>query len=189
LRTAGDLSAFCQALGFAFSPSVWRRARYNLFFFAESDFFLGAMETGFLAGALTLGLAACAVGIHHSALAYLSRRVPAVLSKRRVLIAAVIGALFAHILEILLFGFGYYLAQAADLGELRHFADDAPRREWRDCVYFSFVTYTTLGYGDIFPAGALRFLAGVEAITGLVLITWTASFLFRESVVKKAADY
>jgi hypothetical protein len=49
-----------------------------------------------------------------------------------------------------------------------------------DCVYFSFTTYTTLGFGDIQPHGELRFLAGLEALTGLVLITWTASFLYLE---------
>ena len=49
-----------------------------------------------------------------------------------------------------------------------------------DCVYFSFTNYTTVGYGDIEPFGSIRFLAGLEAITGLSLITWSASFMFME---------
>ena len=49
-----------------------------------------------------------------------------------------------------------------------------------DCVYFSFTTFTTLGFGDIEPNGRLRFLTGIESLTGLVLITWTASFLYFE---------
>jgi len=49
-----------------------------------------------------------------------------------------------------------------------------------DCVYFSFTTFTTLGFGDITPLGDLRYLVGIESLTGLVLITWTASFLFFE---------
>ena len=49
-----------------------------------------------------------------------------------------------------------------------------------DCVYFSFTTYTTVGYGDIEPIGHLRYLTGIESLTGLVLITWTASFLYYE---------
>ena len=49
-----------------------------------------------------------------------------------------------------------------------------------DCVYFSFTTFTTLGFGDIEPIGDLRYLTGLEALVGLVLITWTASFLFIE---------
>ena len=49
-----------------------------------------------------------------------------------------------------------------------------------DCVYFSFTTYTTIGFGDITPTGHLKYLTGLQALTGLVLITWTASFLFLE---------
>ena len=48
------------------------------------------------------------------------------------------------------------------------------------CVYFSFTTFTTLGFGDIQPLGYIRYLTGIESLTGLVLITWTASFLFLE---------
>ncbi|MNM88825.1 Ion channel [compost metagenome] len=49
-----------------------------------------------------------------------------------------------------------------------------------DCVYFSFTTYTTIGFGDIAPSGDLKYLTGLQALTGLVMITWTASFLFLE---------
>jgi len=41
-------------------------------------------------------------------------------------------------------------------------------------VYFSYTL------GDIEPLGNIRFLAGIESLTGLVLITWTASFLYYE---------
>ena len=49
---------------------------------------------------------------------------------------------------------------------------------FEDCVYYSFVTYTTLGFGDLIPTGPLRFLTGIESLTGLVLITWTASCIY-----------
>ena len=49
-----------------------------------------------------------------------------------------------------------------------------------DSVYYSFTSYTTLGFGDIEPSGAIRFVTGMESLTGLVLITWTASFIFIE---------
>lgn len=49
-----------------------------------------------------------------------------------------------------------------------------------DCAYFSFTSYTTLGFGDITPHGAIRFFPWIESLTSLVLITWTASFLFLE---------
>jgi hypothetical protein len=47
-----------------------------------------------------------------------------------------------------------------------------------DLTYFSFVTYSSLGFGDVVPVGDIRFLTGMEALTGLVLIAWTASFMY-----------
>ena len=38
-------------------------------------------------------------------------------------------------------------------------------------VYFSVVSYTTLGIGDIYPLAGLRLLAGVESLAGLLMIT------------------
>ena len=49
-----------------------------------------------------------------------------------------------------------------------------------DCAYLSFVTFTTVGYGDLVVHGYARYLTGLEALTGLVLVTWSASFLFIE---------
>jgi hypothetical protein len=43
------------------------------------------------------------------------------------------------------------------------------KMSFADCVYFSVVTYTTVGYGDIHAIGDLRFLAGLEALVGLTL--------------------
>ena len=49
-----------------------------------------------------------------------------------------------------------------------------------DYVYVSAMTYTTVGFGDFVPTGPVRFLAGMEALSGFVLITWSASFTFLE---------
>jgi len=38
--------------------------------------------------------------------------------------------------------------------------------------------YTTVGFGDITPEGPMRILVCIEALAGLVLITWSASFTF-----------
>ena len=37
---------------------------------------------------------------------------------------------------------------------------------WLDCLYFSVVTFTTLGYGDVTPTGLSRIVAACEAFTG-----------------------
>jgi len=47
-------------------------------------------------------------------------------------------------------------------------------------LYFSAETYTSLGFGDVVPDGPLRLLAGAEALNGLLLIGWSASFLYLE---------
>jgi hypothetical protein len=43
------------------------------------------------------------------------------------------------------------------------------------CVYYSIVTFTTLGYGDFYPVGAGRAVAAIQAITGFVVLGITAS--------------
>ena len=47
-----------------------------------------------------------------------------------------------------------------------------------DYFYFSAVSFTSLGLGDIFPKDHLRLLTGVEALNGLLLIAWSGAFLF-----------
>ena len=49
-----------------------------------------------------------------------------------------------------------------------------------DCTYFSFTNYSALGVSDVEPIGHIRFLVGLEALIGFVLITWTASFILVE---------
>ena len=50
--------------------------------------------------------------------------------------------------------------------------------DWVNAWYFSASVFTTVGFGDITPTGPLRIFVGLEAIAGLVLITWSASFTF-----------
>jgi len=35
-----------------------------------------------------------------------------------------------------------------------------------DCLYFPMVSYTSLGLGDVFPSDHIRFITGVEALSG-----------------------
>lgn len=83
------------------------------------------------------------------------------------------GLLVVHVLEVLLFGLVYW-GLINNLETL----NNSPIAGLAQCIYFSFTTYTTLGYGDLTPSGPLRFMAGMEALTGLLLITWTASFVY-----------
>ena len=123
-------------------------------------------------------LTGAAVWIHYEALHVMADRMMHLTQRRRIhLLISVFGAIFAHWIEIALYGIGFYvLIQAGDVGTL--IGTDGI--SFRDCLYFSISNYTSLGTGDIYPSGPIRFVAGLEALTGLVLITWTASFLFLE---------
>ena len=92
-------------------------------------------------------------------------------------VLAVCGALMAHALEVWVFAFAYYFM---DMKNSNAFLEGAFNGSIQDCVYFSFTTFTTLGFGDILPVGDMRYITGVESLTGLVLITWSASFIFIE---------
>jgi hypothetical protein len=121
---------------------------------------------------------AIAVIIHYEFLFQLSSLIPKMTIKHRFrIVLGVFGALTAHAAEIWVFAFAYYfMHQSEGWGKLEgNFTGSL-----MDCVYFSFTTFTTLGFGDIEPIGDLRYLTGIEALTGLVLITWTASFLYFE---------
>lgn len=119
-----------------------------------------------------------AVIIHYEFLYRLTLLVPRVQVRHRFrIVLGVGGALLAHAVEVWIFAFAYYfMLQTSGWGRLEGNFDGS----LMDCVYFSFTTFTTLGFGDIQPVGNLRYLTGIEALTGLVLITWTASFLFVE---------
>ena len=121
---------------------------------------------------------AFAVLIHYEVLHQLSSILPRIhVTHHFKVIIGVFGALIAHLMEIWLFAFAYFLMiNSNEWGSLEgNFTGTL-----FDCVYYSFITYTTLGFGDIIPQGPVRFLTGIEALTGLVLITWSASFLYIE---------
>lgn len=129
----------------------------------------------FLLNALVV---AVAVVIHYEFLYRITLSIPKMhVSHRYRIVVGVCGALLAHSLEIWVFALAYYFMNQADgWGNLYgNFSGTL-----MDCVYFSFTVFTTLGFGDIQPKGDLRYLTGVESLTGLVLITWTASFLYFE---------
>ncbi len=132
------------------------------------------MTKAFLINAVAIALV---VGLHYEFLRQLSNRLPHLpLQPRLKIMAGVFGAVIAHATEIWIFAMVYWLQLSIGLGSLQGAFDGG----FFDCLYFSFVSYTTLGYGDIYPSGPIRFLAGVESLLGLLLITWTASFLYLE---------
>lgn len=129
---------------------------------------------------------AISVLVHYEFLYRITRYLPTMkLHHRYRIVAGVFGCLIAHTVEIWIFAVAYYFMHRAEgWGSL---SGQFNGSLW-DCGYFSFTVFTTLGFGDIQPNGDLRYLTGVESLTGLVLITWTASFLFFEMQRYWSAD-
>ena len=129
----------------------------------------------FLVNCLVVGLA---VAIHYEFLYQLTQMMPGLKIRHRLrIVFGVFTALIAHTTEVMIFAVAYfYIQKNEQWGELNGNFDGS----FADCIYFSFTTFTTLGFGDIEPIGALRYLVGIESLTGLILITWTASFLYIE---------
>lgn len=85
--------------------------------------------------------------------------------------------LSVHIFEIWIFGFGYYLAEITMGGGM---ISGTRVEGFLEYIYFSAVTYTTIGYGDLLPIGPVRFMAAIEALSGLLMIAWSASLTYLE---------
>lgn len=91
---------------------------------------------------------------------------------------AVLFLLFAlHLLEVVLYALGLAFLDWAGKGTLEG-AVSGGGGWFVDHFYFSIASYTTLGIGDIIPKGDIRLVAGVEALNGLVLVSWSASFTY-----------
>jgi hypothetical protein len=78
----------------------------------------------------------------------------------------------AHTLEALVWALAYVTVGAAP-------ADS-------DLLYFAFVNYTTLGYGDITPVQAWRLIGPMTAMNGILLFGWSTAVLFE--VLRKAVE-
>jgi hypothetical protein len=115
--------------------------------------------------------------IHYEILSVLKTSLgrTAIIPRRAKLLFVIFGAMFSHLLQITLFGAAYFLLR--DKFGMGGFGGLLMTR-FRRFLYFSTETYTSLGFGDIYPIGPIRLLAGIEALTGLVMIGWTASFTY-----------
>ena len=131
---------------------------------------------------INIALVVTTVYIHYEVLSRLSLALPKlqVLHRSRVALG-MLGAICGHVIEIWIYAAAYYfMIQADGYGVLIEALTGDTKQTLLDCAYFSFTTYSSLGYGDIAPVGNIRFVAGLEALIGLVMITWSASFIYLE---------
>jgi Ion channel len=80
--------------------------------------------------------------------------------------------MITHVLEVIVWALAYFVVGAAPV--------DADR------LYFAFVNYTTLGYGDVVPVARWRLLGPLTAMNGMLLFGWSTAVIFE--VLRKATE-
>jgi len=124
---------------------------------------------------LLVGSAVSAVNIIlHAAVTMIAIRIARAASHRNtihplqylagVMIATSLVLMAAHTLEVFVWSVAYAIVNAAP--------DDA------NLVYFAFVNYTTLGYGDVTPLAKWRLLGPMTAMNGVLMFGWSTALIF-----------
>ena len=70
----------------------------------------------------------------------------------------------AHTIEVLVWALAYAAVKAAPPNG--------------DLLYFAFVNYTTLGYGDMIPVQMWRLIGPITAMNGILMFGWSTAVLF-----------
>lgn len=135
---------------------------------------------------VTLALVIITVVVHYHGLNLIVRVCDRIPGERRLRIAEMVMAiLMLHVAEIMLFAMGFRLLAWNDpAGALGGTAAG----EWSDYFYYTATVYTTVGFGDLVPGSGLRLLTAFTSLTGLVMITWSASLTFVEMQRARALD-
>jgi hypothetical protein len=87
-----------------------------------------------------------------------------------VMIPTVTVLMVAHVLEVFVWSLAYSMVEAAPTNS--------------NLIYFAFVNYTTLGYGDVVPVERWRLLGPMTAMNGVLLFGWSTAVIFE--VLRKA---
>lgn len=130
-----------------------------------------------MTAALLMGLALLLVcgGVHYVAMTTLHERITRLPVNRAAKAQlALLGLSAAHLIEAGLYAAGFRLGERLALGGF----SGADTSDGMSVFYFSLVNYTSLGLGDIYPTGHLRFLAGLESLNGFLLISCSAAMLY-----------
>ena len=91
-----------------------------------------------------------------------------------VMIATSLVLMAAHTTEVFVWSVAYAIVNAAP--------DNA------NLVYFAFVNYTTLGYGDVTPLAKWRLLGPMTAMNGVLMFGWSTALIF-EVLIKAIGKY
>lgn len=131
--------------------------------------------------ALALLLLGATITIHYEVLRLTSLRLCNLeMAPRLRIVVVLVAALASHRAHVVLYAAVYLMVEEYTLlGSIEGLAAGGRTdNSFADALYFSITSYTTLGIGDLYPTGAIRLLSGVEALSGLVMVGWTASMTY-----------
>jgi Ion channel len=118
------------------------------------------------------GVSACNIMIHALVMTTVVRVAQTTAAQRSsrptllliaVMTATVSVLMAAHASEVIIWSVVYAMVEVAPVG-----AD----------LYFAFVNYTTLGYGDVIPVERWRLLGPLTAMNGVLLFGWSTAVIF-----------
>jgi len=116
-------------------------------------------------------LIAVTVAIHGAVIGWLLLQLEHSAQKRltlwhayAVLTKVAIWSVLAHLVEIAVWALVYWWQEVQPSLEL--------------ALYFSAVTYATIGYGDVLPPPSWRLLASMEGLVGILMCAWSGGLIF-----------
>jgi hypothetical protein len=119
------------------------------------------------------GVSVCNIAIHALVMTTIIRTARGVAAKETLhpallligIMASTVSVLMiAHALEVIVWSAAYSIVDIAPPGT--------------GLVYFAFVNYTTLGYGDVIPEERWRLLGPITAMNGVLLFGWSTAVIF-----------
>ena len=126
---------------------------------------------------ITLGLIITTIAWHFWSLRFLYRLMPEDTEHSHFIRSTFILCLLfcVHLSEIFLFSWGTYLInEFLNVGNFTYQFQGSIE----DYIYFSTISYTTLGLSNFQPEGYIRLLAALESLTGFIMLTWSATFFY-----------
>lgn len=86
----------------------------------------------------------------------------------RLLIFSFLLLTFLHIVQAVVWAAVIYLIPTIE----------ADFNSFQEIIYYSLVTFTTLGYGDYTISSEWKIFSGIEAINGIMLIGWSTALMY-----------
>jgi hypothetical protein len=113
----------------------------------------------------------CNIAIHALVMSLVIKVAQAMKARQRhtpnlavVMIGTVSVLMAAHVAEVTVWALAYGIVGVAPPGA--------------GLVYFAFVNYTTLGYGDVTPVPEWNLLGPITAMNGVLLFGWSTAVIF-----------